>query len=52
MQRAIDSGQAYCTRLEPGPTDPAVAHKGDTYRSMNALTIDDGEKADRQRHIS
>jgi len=26
MQRAIESGEAYRTRLEPGPADPAVAH--------------------------
>jgi hypothetical protein len=26
MQRAIESGEAYRTRLTPGPADPAVAH--------------------------
>jgi len=26
MQRASESGQAYRTRVTPGPADPAVAH--------------------------
>ena len=26
MQRAIESGGGYCTRLEPGPADLAMAH--------------------------
>jgi len=29
MQRAMESGQAYRTRVTPGPADPAVAHAAD-----------------------
>ncbi|MDQ2903704.1 MAG: hypothetical protein M3Y81_09145 [Chloroflexota bacterium] len=28
MQRASESGEAYRTRLEPGPADASVAHEG------------------------
>ena len=28
IQRAMETGMAYQTRLVPGPADPAVAHEG------------------------
>jgi hypothetical protein len=38
MRRAMETGEAYRTRLVPGPTDAAVAHEGRMEEDMHTFT--------------
>src|SRR5579885_3334464 len=52
MQRAIESGQAYRTRVTPGPADPAVAHAADARTYIGEARADSSDDTSQMRRIS